>query len=173
MTFVIFIILGSLIGLGLGVASRRFAVQGDPLVDEIEALLPGGQCGQCGRAGCRQAAEAMVSGELGVDGCPPASSAFRLAAAKVLGLSASGASEEVIWLARVNESHCTGCNRCFKACPYDAIVGATKQLHTVVSDVCTGCRLCADTCPQGCIEIYSPQLAANRWFWPKPIELRG
>ncbi len=63
-TLIFFVVLGAFLGLALGYAAKVFHVEGDPRIDKVEALLPGGQCGQCGEAGCRQAAEKMVSGEL-------------------------------------------------------------------------------------------------------------
>jgi electron transport complex protein RnfB len=46
-------------GLILGYASRRFAVEDDPVVEKIDELLPQSQCGQCGYPGCRPYAEAV------------------------------------------------------------------------------------------------------------------
>ena len=64
-------VLGAVLGLGLGVAARKFAVEGDPLADEIAALMPGSNCGQCGMAGCAVAAAGIADGSIPVTGCPP------------------------------------------------------------------------------------------------------
>ena len=44
-------------GLALGFAAQRFRIEGDPVVDQVDALLPQTQCGQCTFAGCRPYAE--------------------------------------------------------------------------------------------------------------------
>jgi len=56
-------------------------------------------------------------------------------------------------VAWIDEERCIGCARCLSPCPVDAIVGASKFLHTVIADRCTGCELCLPTCPVDCIEM--------------------
>lgn len=56
-------------------------------------------------------------------------------------------------LALINEPECIGCTKCIQACPFDAIIGANKQLHTVLKTECTGCGLCVDPCPVDCISM--------------------
>lgn len=56
-------------------------------------------------------------------------------------------------LALINETDCIGCTKCVQACPFDAIIGANKQLHTVLKTECTGCGLCVDPCPVDCITM--------------------
>ncbi len=53
----------------------------------------------------------------------------------------------------INENECIGCTKCIQACPFDAIIGAQKQMHTVLRTECTGCELCVDPCPVDCIEM--------------------
>ena len=57
-------------GIILGYASIRFRVEGNPIVDQIDALLPQTQCGQCGYPGCRPYAEAIANGDA-INKCPP------------------------------------------------------------------------------------------------------
>lgn len=56
-------------------------------------------------------------------------------------------------IAKIDETTCIGCTKCIEACPVDAIIGAAKQLHTVVNDYCIGCKLCLPPCPVSCIEL--------------------
>jgi electron transport complex protein RnfB len=56
-------------------------------------------------------------------------------------------------VAEIDEGRCIGCTLCIQACPVDAIVGATKLMHTVIAAQCTGCRLCVPPCPVDCIAI--------------------
>lgn len=63
-------------------------------------------------------------------------------------------------LAFIHEEHCIGCTKCIDACPENAIIGAAKHTHTVVTSLCTGCDLCLDPCPTDCIEmlaIFNPK----------------
>ena len=60
-------------------------------------------------------------------------------------------------LAYIDETHCIGCTLCIKACPFDAIIGSSKQLHSVVDQFCTGCKLCVPPCPVDCISIIRNQ----------------
>ena len=54
-------------------------------------------------------------------------------------------------VALIAEAHCIGCTLCIEACPFDAIVGAAKRMHTVIARDCTGCRRCLPPCPVDCI----------------------
>ena len=56
-------------------------------------------------------------------------------------------------MAIIDESRCIGCTLCIEACPVDAIVGASKQMHTVLAHACTGCELCIAPCPVDCIDL--------------------
>ena len=67
--------------------------------------------------------------------------------------TAAAASTNPAMLALVIEADCIGCTKCIQACPVDAIVGASKQMHTVIEPLCTGCELCVPACPVDCIEM--------------------
>jgi electron transport complex protein RnfB len=58
-------------------------------------------------------------------------------------------------VARIDEAACIGCTKCIQACPVDAIVGASKLMHTVIASWCTGCELCLPPCPVDCIALES------------------
>ena len=163
-------VMGLTIGFALGIAAKRFKVEKDPLVDEIEAMLPSSNCGQCGFPGCTPAAEAVVKGEALVTMCPPGGRALAERIAETLGVEAdlSEMEDRGPMLAFVREATCIGCTRCFKACPTDAIVGAPKMIHTVIADACTGCGACVDICPTECLVLNEIPETLSNWRWPKP-----
>ncbi|MDD5669758.1 MAG: RnfABCDGE type electron transport complex subunit B, partial [Candidatus Omnitrophica bacterium] len=61
--------LGLLFGAGLAIASRKFAIEQDPRLNKIKELLPGANCGACGKPGCEGLAEAILNGEALPDEC--------------------------------------------------------------------------------------------------------
>jgi len=163
-------LLGLVLGLALGYASKVFAVQGNAIVEEIVEIMPGTNCGQCSFPGCAGAAEAIVNGEAGADCCPAGGRAVAEAIAAKLGitLSASSGEEEGPQIAVVSESICIGCAKCFKECPTDAILGAPKQIHNVLQEACTGCGNCTDACPTGAISLEPIPVTLRTWNWEKP-----
>jgi electron transport complex protein RnfB len=163
-------LLGTALGLGLGLAARYLKVESDPIVEEIEAILPGSQCGQCGFPGCGPAAAALAAGEAPVTLCPPGGRTVAEILSAKLGIAAdlSGMEDQEAMLARVREETCIGCTRCFKVCPTDAIVGAPKQIHAVIRSACTGCGNCVDVCPTECLQMYPVEVTLQSWRWPKP-----
>ena len=56
-------------------------------------------------------------------------------------------------VAIIREDECIGCVKCIQACPFDAILGTAREMHTVITDECIGCKLCVSPCPVDCIEI--------------------
>jgi len=157
----------------LGYASKRFKVEGNPMADKIEKLLPQTQCGQCGFAGCRPYAEAIARGEADINLCPPGGETVIKALADLLGvepkpLDESRGTHTEKKVAVIDESACIGCTLCIQACPVDAIVGAAKQMHTVIASECTGCELCVPPCPVECIHMVPVQRGIEGWKWPAP-----
>jgi electron transport complex protein RnfB len=138
------------------------------IVARIDALLPQTQCTRCGYAGCEPYAAAIASGEAPINQCPPGGSATIAALAALLGRPAPALNpkhgvETAPQVAWIDESRCIGCARCLAPCPVDAIVGAAKFMHTVVTERCTGCELCLPPCPVDCIEVRpGPAPAANQ-----------
>ena len=63
--------LAIVLGIILGIASIKFRVEGNPLIDKVEAALPQSQCGQCGYPGCRPYAEAIATGQAPINLCVP------------------------------------------------------------------------------------------------------
>jgi electron transport complex protein RnfB len=128
------------------------------LVERLDRLLPQTQCGQCGFDGCRPYAVAMANGEAGIDRCPPGGDAGARALAKLLGVPAlpydrNRGEDLPARVAVIVEADCIGCTKCIRACPVDAIIGASKLMHVVVEPLCTGCALCVPACPVDCIAM--------------------
>lgn len=167
---IILTIMGLLLGLALGAAASFFAVEGNPLEAEVEAMLPGSQCGQCGFPGCSPAATALVNGQADITLCPPGGRTLAQELADKLGISAdlSDMEDKEPMIARIREDLCIGCTKCFKRCPTDAILGGSKQIHAVISDACTGCEKCYEVCPTECIEMRPIPKTLQNWYWPKP-----
>lgn len=170
-------LLAGLFGLVLGYSAVRFRVERDPVVDQIEGLLPQTQCGQCGYAGCRPYAEAVATGEADIDRCVPGGDNTVAALADLLGrdprpLDASRGAPKGRMVAVIDEAWCIGCTVCIQTCPVDAIVGAAKQMHTVLRSECTGCELCVEPCPVECIhmEPLAEDLKTWKWPYPRPAE---
>ena len=159
------------LGFALSTAARVLRVEGEPLVDDIYALLPGSQCGQCGFPGCAAAAEAVASGDAPITLCPPGGSGLVEALSVLTGktVDLAGLSTPAPTVAVLHEHLCTGCTRCFKTCPTDAIVGAPNQLHGVISDACIGCGKCAALCPTEAVEMRPIPVTLRTWYWPRPV----
>jgi len=73
-------------------------------------------------------------------------------------------------VAVIDEATCIGCTLCIQACPVDAILGAAKQMHTVIAQECTGCELCVAPCPVDCITMVPVKQGIDSWKWPSPAE---
>lgn len=169
-------LLAAAFGLGLGYASVRFRVEGDPLVDKIDKILPQTQCGQCGFPGCKPYATAIASGEAEINQCPPGGEDGVLKLAELLGREPiplnpeNGVAKVVKTVALIDEATCIGCTKCIQACPVDAILGAANQMHTVIESHCTGCELCLPPCPVDCITMEPVKDTVRTWRWPLPAD---
>lgn len=170
---IIFIGLALLFGLLLGYASVRFKVEGNPVADQIDKILPQTQCGQCGYPGCRPYADALANEEAEVNLCIPGGNEVMIQIADITGLEPKEMDESVEEnkekeIAYIKEDLCIGCVLCIKECPVDAILGATKLMHTVIKQECTGCEKCVPVCPVDCIEMRPVTVSTKNWKWPEP-----
>ena len=164
--------LGLVFGAVLGFGAVKFKVEGDPIVDQINAILPQTQCGQCGYPGCKPYAEAIAHGDA-INKCPPGGEAGIHALADLLdvepiALDDEHGVEDVRKIAYIREDECIGCTKCIQACPVDAILGAAKLMHTVIVSECTGCDLCVEPCPVDCIDMLPVVSGKNSWSWALP-----
>ena len=160
-------------------------------IDAIDALLPQTQCQRCSYVDCHEYAAAIACGEAEINRCPPGGGATRRGLFVLLDRSnhasltlaedamtlAEGAmtlAEDAMTLAEdvdayapehvalIDEAACIGCAACLPVCPTDAIIGASKRMHTVIADDCTGCELCIIACPVDCIALVPLVTPANR-----------
>jgi len=137
-----------------------------PGADEIDALLPQTQCTRCGYSGCRPYAEAIAAGAANINQCPPGGTPTiellsKLLHRPALPLNPDNGIEGPLLLAIIDEERCIGCAKCLPPCPVDAIVGARKQMHTVIAALCTGCELCVAPCPVDCIAMVPRRSVAD------------
>ncbi len=138
------------------------------LADRIEDLLPQTQCTKCGYPACRPYAEAIAADSANYNQCPPggAEGVARIAALlgkPVIPINPVHGIERERPVAVIDESACIGCTLCIQACPVDAIVGAAKQMHTVIASLCTGCDLCVPPCPVDCIDMQAATPDRTGW----------
>lgn len=171
------LVLGVPFGALLGFAAVKFKTEGDPIADQVEALLPQTQCGQCGYPGCRPYAEAIAGGDA-INKCPPGGETTIKALADLLDvealpLDAEHGEEKVKTVAFIREAECIGCTKCIQACPVDAILGSAKHMHTVIASECTGCDLCVEPCPVDCIDMLPVETTLQNWHWdlPRPADI--
>jgi electron transport complex protein RnfB len=171
----LFVMIGIALFLGavLGFSAIKFKVQGNPLIDKIDAVLPQTQCGQCGYPGCKPYATAIAAGEAEINKCPPGGEEGIHKLAELLGREfipfGEGAAPKAKSVAFIDENTCIGCTLCIQACPVDAIVGAAKQMHTIIKKECTGCELCLAPCPVDCISMLPIQEDITNWKWRYPV----
>ncbi|MGA9163538.1 MAG: electron transport complex subunit RsxB [Thiobacillus sp.] len=161
-------------GLILGWSAIRFKVEGNPLAEKIDAILPQTQCGQCGFPGCKPYAEAIAKGEADINQCPPGGEEGVKKLADLLGIEAKSLDEshgtpKPKSVAFIDEQTCIGCTLCIQACPVDAIAGAAKQMHTIIAAECTGCELCLPPCPVDCISMVPIAEDLPHWKWKHPL----
>lgn len=160
-------------GLLLGFASIHFKVEGDPLVEKIDKLLPQTQCGQCGYPGCLPYASAIADDQADINQCPPGGETTIHALADLLDreivpLNPENGEIQEKLVAIIDEQTCIGCTLCIQACPVDAILGAAKHMHTIIESECTGCVLCVEPCPVDCIDMVPIKQNTLTWKWPEP-----
>jgi Na+-translocating ferredoxin:NAD+ oxidoreductase subunit B len=131
----------------------------EQLIDAVNRALPQTQCGRCTFAGCKPYATALIEGRADINQCPPGGDATARVLSNLLSrpyqpvdakFGTTPATPLVAW---IDEPACIGCTKCIQACPVDAIVGASKFMHTVIAAQCTGCELCIPPCPVDCIEL--------------------
>ncbi|MCG8412846.1 MAG: electron transport complex subunit RsxB [Pseudomonadales bacterium] len=142
------------------------------IVDLINAELPQTQCGQCSYAGCLPYARAIAKGEA-INKCAPGGTQTIRRLSWLLNeqqepVDPAHGTPTPTTVAVIREEECIGCTKCIQACPVDAILGATKLMHTVIAAECTGCDLCVDPCPVDCIDMIEVQPSPRQWPSTQP-----
>ena len=170
-------VLGLIFGVGLAYALKIFGIKIDPKIFKLISLLPGSNCGACGRPGCAGFAEALANGEATPAGCVVSNSEARKAMAETLGL---GHEEKVKTAAailcnggrRAKDKYvyegikscraatllfggykacsfgCLGLGDCIEDCPFGAIRMGADNLPIVDINKCTACGKCVKVCPK-------------------------
>ena len=166
LSMILIALIALIFGAILGYSSIKLKVEEDPIVEQIDALLPQSQCGQCGYPGCKPYAQAVANGDE-ITKCVPGGQPLVVKIAELMGVDVpdmDGAEPETK-VAIIHEEMCIGCTKCIAACPVDAIIGTNKAIHTVIADLCTGCELCVAPCPTDCIEMIKVKPTAQSWNW--------
>jgi electron transport complex protein RnfB len=165
----------------LGWANRAFHVEVDPRIEKLSLLLPGANCGGCGRVGCGEYAEAIVNEGAAVTECPVGGPTLADAIADIMGVEAGVtipkkavvhcrghapdrlgrtdyAGEQTCSAAHLVAGQqscvygCLGLGECVEACEYDAI-HIVDGLAEVDYENCIGCGACSKVCPRDLISM--------------------
>jgi len=173
--------LGFIFGLALAFTELKFGVELDIRVDEVEEVLPKGQCGACGFPGCAAYAEAVViNPDVAPNLCLPGKIEVAKLVAKITGkevkkvegvkahILCQGTSEKtfiydglpdceaanlLLGGDRVCQYACLGWGSCVKICKFDAIIIDKVKLPLINHEICTGCGQCVSICPKRIIEL--------------------
>ncbi|MBC3874382.1 electron transport complex subunit RsxB [Undibacterium flavidum] len=149
-------------------SQRELEAVAPTLAEQINNLLPQTQCTKCGYPACQEYALAIADDSANYNQCPPGGQEGINRLANLLGktsipLNPANGIEKARTVAFIEEATCIGCTLCIQACPVDAIMGANKQMHTVIPDLCTGCDLCVAPCPVDCIIMLPTSSTSTGW----------
>lgn len=146
-------ILGLLLAIVLYIVAQKFKVEEDPRIDTVESLMPGANCGGCGKAGCRAFAEAAVKEGVGSLFCPVGGNAVMQKVAEALGQTVEEKAPQVAVL------RCSGsCDKRKKTSVYEGIstcasVAALYGGETDCAFGCLGKGDCEAACQFGAIKV--------------------
>ena len=145
---------GLFIGIFLGVAGKKFAIEVDEKEAQILEALPGNNCGGCGYAGCAALAAAIAKGEAPANQCPVGGAAAAQAIAGILGEEAGESVHKVAFV------KCAGtCDKAKQAYEYtgieDCVIASNMQNGGPkgCSYGCMGFGSCVKACPFDAIHV--------------------
>jgi len=146
--------LGLLFAIVLFLVAQKFKVEEDPRIDQVEALLPGANCGGCGNAGCRAFAEQAVKAEdLDECFCPVGGNAVMGQIAQLLGKTVDAQAAKVAVIRCAGSNACRPRTRTYDG-TYSCRVAASLSMNeTGCKWGCLGYGDCADVCTMQCITI--------------------
>lgn len=180
---ILFIVILAILLIVIGIILSTLAKKSDneqSLESIIEQALPGIQCAQCGYPGCQAYAQALINGQSSCNKCVPGGPDTARELAKILNLPLDSnlEDEEQIFTPRtvafIHKSPCTGCTKCTRVCPVDAINGKVRQAHEVDPNECIGCNECVAICPEGCIEMIREKQTIYNFDWEiKSVRITG
>lgn len=154
LTVVILTVLGLLLALILFWVAKKFKVEEDPRIDEVEKVMPGANCGGCGFAGCRAFADAAVkAGNLDHQFCPVGGNETMKKVASILGIEVAEKAPQVAVV------RCNGtCENRPRVNVYDGVQSckvksALYSGDTLCSFGCVGCGDCVAACAFGAISM--------------------
>ncbi|MFA6317855.1 MAG: RnfABCDGE type electron transport complex subunit B [Elusimicrobiota bacterium] len=176
-------VLGLLLGAGLALAGRIFAVETDPREERALAALPGVNCGACGFPGCGGYAHAVACAGMELNRCPVGGAAVAAKLADIMGKEAAAferrfarvfcnggraecperfsykgiiscqAANLVGGGGKLCTYGCLGMGSCADACPFDAIAMSVRGLPVVDEAKCAACGRCVLACPRGLMRL--------------------
>lgn len=131
-------------------------MQLDDEAARLDALLPQFQCRQCGYVDCAHYAQALARKKASPTLCTPGGKRVAEELARFMRVLLP---ENIVFEERaaqcveIIEADCIGCTRCLRECPLDALIGASKRMHSVLPLLCSGCGLCIPACPVDCMKL--------------------
>ena len=138
----------------LYVVAQRFHVHEDPRIDQVEALLPGANCGGCGRSGCRDFAVACV-GATTLDGlsCPSSGAAVMKQIGDIVGLTAVATKPKIAVIKCNGTCDLRPTNARFEGAPSCAVLASLGSGESACPNGCLGCGDCVEACPYGAMRM--------------------
>lgn len=179
---IVTLVIGALAGVLIGLAAKFFQVKSDPKIQLVLELLPGANCGGCGKAGCADFAKAVVNGELTPGKCAVCSREVVATIARTLGIEMGNeVRQKAVVLCGGDRNQvrqhilyngildcvsaslvaggpkgcsygCLGMGSCARSCPFGAIE-IINNLAVVHPELCVGCGTCVAVCPRNLIKL--------------------